>query len=241
MKKTILSFITVATLSIGISANASAEEVKVQDGDTLWDIAKQKDVSVEEIIEWNNLTGEIIKPKDILKLKENYKVLAGDSLWDIAQDIDVSIKELKEWNDLDSHIIQPGDELVIENSSKKEPKSITSKKEDPKVKGTSVDQSEHSVKKTVTVSATAYTANCAGCSGTTKTGIDLKENPDKKVIAVDPKVIPLGSKVHVEGYGEAIAGDIGGGIKGQEIDVFIPTKKQALQWGRQEVEVKILK
>lgn len=240
MKKTILSFITVATLSIGISANASAEEVKVQDGDTLWDIAKQKNVSVEEIIEWNNLSGEAIKPKDILKLKENYKVVSGDSLWDIAQDNDVSIKELKKWNDIDSHIIHPGDELIIEESSKTEQKSTTPQKEDPKVKGTSVSQSEKSGKKAVTVSATAYTANCEGCSGTTKTGIDLKANPDKKVIAVDPTVIPLGSKVHVEGYGVAIAGDIGGGIKGKEIDIFVPTKEQALQWGRQEVEVKIL-
>jgi N-acetylmuramoyl-L-alanine amidase len=57
---------------------------------------------------------------------------------------------------------------------------------------------------------------------------------------VDPDVIPLGSKVHVEGYGEAIAGDIGGDIKGNRIDVFIPSNSQAKQWGRKDVQVKIL-
>ena len=38
----------------------------------------------------------------------------------------------------------------------------------------------------MTVTATAYTAYCAGCSGTTATGIDLRSNPNQKVIAVDP-------------------------------------------------------
>lgn len=94
--------------------------------------------------------------------------------------------------------------------------------------------------KEITVDATAYTASCEGCSGITKTGIDIKANPNAKVIAVDPAVIPLGSKVYVEGYGEAIAGDIGGGINGHEIDVFIPSEQDALKWGRKTITVKIL-
>lgn len=69
----------------------------------------------------------------------------------------------------------------------------------------------------------------------------MKKNPGLKVIAVDPKVIPLGSKVWVEGYGNAIAGDTGGAIKGNKIDVFIPTQSQALKWGRKNVKIKILK
>ena len=47
------------------------------------------------------------------------------------------------------------------------------------------------------------------------------------MIAVDPNVIPLGSKVYVEGYGEAIAADTGGAIKGNKIDVHVPSKSQA--------------
>lgn len=93
--------------------------------------------------------------------------------------------------------------------------------------------------KTITVTSTAYTANCSGCTGITATGINLKENPDTKVIAVDPSVIPLGSVVYVEGYGYAIAGDIGSAIKGKKIDVFVPTKAKALQWGIRKVNVTI--
>ncbi|TFB21840.1 hypothetical protein E3U55_07770 [Filobacillus milosensis] len=90
------------------------------------------------------------------------------------------------------------------------------------------------------VTATAYTAFCDGCSGTTYTGQDLRSNPDQKVIAVDPNVIPLGSRVWVEGYGVAIAGDIGGAIKGKRIDIFIPKEADALRYGVRQVRVKIL-
>ncbi|QIW88682.1 putative cell wall-binding peptidase-related domain protein [Bacillus phage P59] len=94
--------------------------------------------------------------------------------------------------------------------------------------------------KTLSVTATAYTAYCSGCSGVTATGIDLRANPNQKVIAVDPSVIPLGSKVYVEGYGQAIAGDTGGAIKGHKIDLFIPSRSDALSFGRQTVKVTIL-
>ncbi|MEW9052951.1 MAG: ubiquitin-like domain-containing protein [Neobacillus sp.] len=91
------------------------------------------------------------------------------------------------------------------------------------------------------VTTTAYTAYCNGCSGITATGIDLRANPNIKVIAVDPSVIPLGTKVYVEGYGYAIAGDTGSSIKGYKIDVFFPTKAEAFRWGVRQVKIKILK
>lgn len=90
------------------------------------------------------------------------------------------------------------------------------------------------------VEATAYTAYCTGCSGITATGIDLRSNPDQKVIAVDPDVIPLGSKVYVEGYGTAIAGDTGGAIQGNRIDLFMADRQDALDFGRKTVTVKVL-
>ena len=90
------------------------------------------------------------------------------------------------------------------------------------------------------VSATAYTASCTGCSGITATGINLKTNPGLKVIAVDPSVIPLGSKVWVEGYGNAIAGDTGGAIKGNKIDLFMANQSDAISFGRKQVKVRIL-
>ncbi|MEK5499494.1 ubiquitin-like domain-containing protein [Bacillus sp. FSL M8-0168] len=90
------------------------------------------------------------------------------------------------------------------------------------------------------VSSTAYTASCSGCSGHTATGVNLKNNPGSKVIAVDPRFIPLGTKVHVEGYGYAIAADTGSAIKGRKIDVFFPNKSAAYRWGSKKVKIKVL-
>lgn len=90
------------------------------------------------------------------------------------------------------------------------------------------------------VTATAYTPYCNGCSGTSATGIDLRSNSGLKVIAVDPSVIKLGSKVWVEGYGTAIAGDTGGAIKGNKIDILVQTESQASSWGVRKVRIKVL-
>lgn len=89
-------------------------------------------------------------------------------------------------------------------------------------------------------SSTAYTASCNGCSGKTATGIDLHANPGAKIIAVDPSVIPLGTKVYVEGYGYAIAADTGTRIKGNKIDVFFASQSDAYRWGQRTVKIKIL-
>ncbi len=93
---------------------------------------------------------------------------------------------------------------------------------------------------TMTMEATAYTAYCEGCSGITATGIDLRNNPDEKVVAVDPSVIPLGSIVEVEGYGRAIAGDVGGAITGNRIDLHVPSQEEAIAFGRQDIQVTII-
>ena len=64
--------------------------------------------------------------------------------------------------------------------------------------------------------------------------------PYEGVAAVDPQVIPLGTKLYVENYGIAIAADTGGGIKGNRIDVFFDTHHEAINWGRRTVKIHIL-
>lgn len=99
---------------------------------------------------------------------------------------------------------------------------------------------------TVQVKATAYSADPAENGGTyngkvlTKTGFNLTDNPQAKVIAVDPRIIPLGSTVWVEGYGFAKALDTGGAIKGNRIDVFIANKQLMNSWGVRNIEVKVV-
>ncbi|WP_431026782.1 3D domain-containing protein [Lysinibacillus sp. LZ02] len=156
-----------------------------------------------------------------------HTVQKGDTLYGLAKKYNTTVNTLKSLNNLSNDTIRVNEVLTVSEESK----SDTTAKADV--------QDEKEVK-TLEVTATAFTASCRGCSGVTSTGINLKKNPDAKVIAVDPKVIPLGTKVWVEGYGEAVAGDTGGAIKGNKIDVFMPTKDKAYSWGRRTVTVKIL-
>ncbi|AIS51319.1 3D domain-containing protein [Thermoanaerobacter kivui] len=73
--------------------------------------------------------------------------------------------------------------------------------------------------------------------GITATGIKATRG----VIAVDPRVIPFGTRMYVEGYGFGIAADTGGAIKGNIIDVYFPTHEEVQKWGRRYVKVYILK
>ncbi|WP_455675994.1 ubiquitin-like domain-containing protein [Pradoshia sp.] len=91
------------------------------------------------------------------------------------------------------------------------------------------------------VTATAYTSGCNGCTGKTATGINLRANPNAKVIAVDPSFIPLGTKVYVEGYGYATAADTGGAVSGKKIDVFVPSTADAYNWGVKTVKIKVFR
>lgn len=90
---------------------------------------------------------------------------------------------------------------------------------------------------TLTMEATGYSYTEAGLSYYTSTGIDLRQT--SRVIAVDPSVIPLGSLVEVSGYGFAVAGDIGGAIVGNRIDLHFNTVDECLNWGRRTVTVTI--
>ena len=260
MKKTLLSFVAVASITVAMGgAKTSAQEITVKKGDTLWGISNKYETTVDHIKELNKLKSDIIIENSKLVVKEEppktYTVKKGDSLWKIAVINKISINQLKNWNNLNTDIIKPGQVLVLseqsqsgqnnknnvaveqETTTTSTTTTTTTKKE---TKKTTVKSSEKNTGKTMSVSATAYTANCNGCSGVTATGVDLNANPNAKVIAVDPNVIPLGSKVYVEGYGYATAADTGGAIKGNKIDVFIPSHEAALDWGRKQVNIQIL-
>jgi 3D (Asp-Asp-Asp) domain-containing protein len=84
-------------------------------------------------------------------------------------------------------------------------------------------------KRQLTVSATCY-----DLSGRTATGMPVGPG----VVAVDPSVIPLGTKMYVPGYGNGVAADVGGGIKGDIIDLWM-TPSQCAAWGRRTVTITI--
>lgn len=83
--------------------------------------------------------------------------------------------------------------------------------------------------------STAYLPTDGSGHGKTATGVQAKFG----IVAVDPKVIKLGTLVYVEGYGFAVAADTGGAIKGNKIDVCMHDKAKALRWGRRTVQVHV--
>jgi uncharacterized protein YabE (DUF348 family) len=84
--------------------------------------------------------------------------------------------------------------------------------------------------------ATAYTPREGGGNGRTATGMMARYG----IVAVDPKVIPLYTKLYIEGYGVAIAADTGGSIKGNKIDLCYEDYNEAMDFGRRNVKVYIL-
>lgn len=110
------------------------------------------------------------------------------------------------------------------------------------VSASSQEDLAHGTKKYY-MEATAYTATCKGCSGITAMGIDVRNSTTYQgygIIAVDTRVIPLGTKVSINGR-KYIAGDTGGAIKGNKIDVLVGSVDEALQFGRKHgLEVIVL-
>ena len=287
MKKYIIVFAIISTLAISfVSEQVSALPMpiaefdsnlvfqpepestiyQVQPGDTLWAIAQENDVTVEDLVSWNELNSSLIVPDQEIKINseaeeevtvevKKYIVKKGDTLSKIAKDHDIALNDLLAWNQITSYLIHPDDQLAVSGEKgaipvanielhptkvNSPPPTANVVAKAPAAVVVNAPPPSSQTGKEMTMTATAYTAYCEGCSGITYTGIDLRSNPNQKVIAVDPRVIPLGSRVWVEGYGEAIAGDIGGAIKGNIIDVFLQHRDDALSWGRRTVKIKIL-
>lgn len=98
--------------------------------------------------------------------------------------------------------------------------------------------------KAMEMTATAYDATFASTGknpghphyGITRSGLKVRPG----IVAVDPKVIPLGTWLYVEGYGEALAADTGGAIKGNRIDLYYESPKDVAKYGKRKVKVYIL-
>ncbi len=89
--------------------------------------------------------------------------------------------------------------------------------------------------KTLTVRATSYDSSCFGCNHTTATGAYLK----KGVVAVDPRVIPMHTKMYIPGYGFGQAEDTGGAVKGNRIDLAFDDIRKG-NWSRRDVMIYII-
>ena len=223
MKKRAFALVVTFTLSLGMVSNSVSAEIP--ENHHLYVPLLQELHQLQAMIN----TEEASSEENIVYGKDTHEIRSGDTLFNISVRYEVTIADLQAWNNLSSDLIYVGDTIAVKASAAKSTPSTVA-----------ISPSESDYGEEYTMRATAYTAYCTGCSGITANGTDLRSNPNQKVVAVDPRVIPLGTKVWVEGYGEAIAADTGGAIKGNKIDVFIPTDGQARNWGVRTVTVKIL-
>ncbi|COE92831.1 surface protein PspC [Streptococcus pneumoniae] len=218
------------------------EEVKVQE------VAKAKEeAKVQEIAKAKEeaKAQEIAKAKEEAKAQEITKAKEEAKAQEIAK-----AKEEAKAQEIAKAKEEAKAQEIAKAKEEAKAQEIAKAKEEAKAREALKAKEEsknnaQSAKRELTVVATAYTADPSengtyGGRVLTAMGHDLTVNPNMRIIAVDPKVIPLGSKVWVEGYGEAIAGDTGSAIKGNRIDVLMGSKSKAMNWGRQTVKVKIL-
>ena len=209
-------------------------------GDTLSAVANATDVSVDKLVKINGINDANL-------------IFAGNKIHLSGDQKTVTVEKN---NEVVSYNISEENEEVTEVETPVEVKeTVKSKKEEPVKEEKAAEKSEEKVSekteepakteevaapqgKTIVVEATAYSTNQPSLSDYTYTGINLRENPN--VIAVDPSVIPLGSKVNVPGFGVFIAGDTGSAIKGNRIDIHITNLQSAINFGRKQMEVTIV-
>ena len=184
----------------------------------------------------------------LMQTKDELKTAQADCQ-EQAENLEESIHTLKNKMTDNQNILEEmkakaemaKDTTVDENADQPKIEPLASKKnEAPQVsepKDTTITAPSSDGGTSLTVSATAYSSD-NGLGFITATGINLHQNP--MCIAVDPSVIPLGKMVEVPGYGIAIAGDTGGAIKGNIIDVHLPTTAQAQAWGRKTIQINVL-
>jgi 3D (Asp-Asp-Asp) domain-containing protein len=110
-----------------------------------------------------------------------------------------------------------------------------------------IQRKEVSSQRKLNMELTYYTARCYGCSGITKTGINVTNTTyykGMKIVAADPRVIKLHSIIKIETKNDtyiAYVGDTGGAIKGNILDVLVGSKQEALNLGRNHATVTILR
>ena len=242
LKKTVLATIAVAFLGISGMTTSTAkadewvarttEEVKdeivhndegvqeytVKYGDTLSVIAEAMDVSLDALIRVNDIQNANL-------------IYAGTTIKFSPDKQEVVVKTEEEEH---TYKVEDNTEVVEVKAVEPTPQTATSQEVQTTTTAPATTEGY-----TLTVEATAYSYAETGLSSYTADGTNLVNDP--MVIAVDPRVIPLGTMVEIPGYGVFRAADTGGAIVGNKIDVHFPTVAQTYNFGRRTITIRILK
>ncbi len=237
----LLSSILVPTLSAHIYAAGVQTEERTEVKET----AAAEEIKIEETIVTEEAVlenGTIEMPADDLYVGETFVSNPGNTglskkTYSVRYENGVAVSKVLTNEEI---ITKPTDKIVFVGTKEKQIKTIA---------GTYATKPA-SYKRYIDVSASAYDLSYASCGkrpgdrgyGVTASGMRAQVG----VVAVDPRVIPLGTKLYIEApdgswtYGSAVAGDTGGAIKGNRVDLFFNTYSECMQFGRRTARVYIL-
>ena len=137
--------------------------------------------------------------------------------------------------------------LLTDELNKAKNENNQLKTENDKLKKDLTNRKEVNKPRQLNMQLTFYVANCNGCSGITKSGINVRNTiyyKNYRIVAADPRVIPLHSIVKIQTKTEsyiAYVADTGGAIKGNILDVLVSSRSEAYRLGRQNATITVLK
>lgn len=227
----------VATAEENISDMLKEENYEVDDDD---EVTPSPDTAIEEgmnikVVRIKYEEERTIEPIDFEIETKKDKTLESGKTKVITEGIKGEKEQLVKIKYADGKEVS---RKVVSETVIKEPKKQVVAK-GSKIEGPVVpSRGQIEAKRVMTCQATAYlpTGNKTATGTVPRQG----SNSNYGTIAVDPSVIPLGTKVYIEGYGFAIAEDTGGAVKGNIIDLFMTSRSAAINWGRRSVKVYIL-
>lgn len=246
--------------AIPVEIKASGLQVKVQTAEdtigdmldaeknTLKDQGIEFDKDVDEVLPSLNskIEGDVsvnlvkVDTKDLVEKEP----INFDTIVEKDENLDTSVQKVKSEGvkgekEITYQIIYKDGVEVSRNV--KSTKTISEPQNEVVIKGTgqvyaSRGGDQITYKKKLSCTATAYSNHATTATGRTP----VRNEGGLSTIAVDPSVIPLGSKVYVDGYGYAIAADTGGAIRGNKIDIYLNSSSECSRWGRRSVNLLIV-
>ncbi|WP_018130741.1 3D domain-containing protein [Effusibacillus pohliae] len=167
-----------------------------------------------------------------------YEVQPGDTLWKIVQRFQVDLDQLAELNP-PAHLKKLGEGTKLSIPEKRSISAAQPVLATPKPIAYSRSGTPLHYSRLLHCKLTAYTAGPESTGkqpgdpgyGITASG---KTAAEGRTIAVDPRVIPIGSKVYIEGIGFRVAEDTGGAVKGEHVDIFFNDIRTAVEFGVQK-------
>lgn len=189
-----------------------------------------------------DVNNQVIEQPPAQPIVNTYRVQSGDTLWSLAQKLGTTVQELMSSNHIaNPQLLQIGDQLTYvtwsngSNAATAASSPSQSTAASPSSRGTTLADSMPATR-VIDCTLTAYTA---GYESTGKypgdPGYDITSTGEKAIqgvtVAVDPSVIPYGTKLYIPGIGYRVAEDSGGAIQGDHIDIFFNSVTTARNFG----------